>query len=234
MSACSKIKQNMKLCNQHDAYKDTTEDRLQENAHTNKRGFCVCWLYVDMCMSVYMCGHMMGVYVHTCVGLRLVAGVFLDHSTPYMSRQGLKLNLELTISDSLATQLAQRIPCLDLPHAGITGVPPCPPSIHVGFGECNSDLHAHMVSAPFTELFPQCSTAELHPQPHFLLKSQSQWVRATQFQADLFLTNYIYIWTPYSNEATFWQGYEFWETLLSNPVSRAMVESAKAVLCITH
>lgn len=112
----------------------------------------MCWLYVDMCTSIYMCGHMMGVCVNTSVGLKLMAGVFLDHSTPYMSRQGLKLNLELTIPDSLASQLAQRIPCLSLPHAGITGVLPCPPSFHVGSGECYSDLHAHMVSAPFTEL----------------------------------------------------------------------------------
>lgn len=49
------------------------------------------------------------------------------------------------------------------------------------------------------------------------------------------MTNYVCIWTPYSNdEATFWQGHEFWETPLSNPVSRAMVESAEAVFCITH
>lgn len=82
------------------------------------------------------------------------AGVFLDHTLRLMSKQGLTLTLELRISDSLASQLPQKMPCLSLPHSGVTGTPPCPLNFRVGFGVWNSVPHAHMVSAPFSELSP--------------------------------------------------------------------------------
>lgn len=60
---------------------------------------CIC-AYVSECIWVYACG-----------GQKLISGVFLYNSLPYLLGQGLSLNLILINLARLASQQAPRDPC---------------------------------------------------------------------------------------------------------------------------
>lgn len=77
---------------------------------------CVEW------MCVYRCA-LMCARVWVCVGLRLLSGIFLGHSSPSMLRYGYLLNTELTISASLANDFMLRVFCFCLTFMLTEGLP---------------------------------------------------------------------------------------------------------------
>lgn len=99
-------------------------------------------------------------YVHSHVSrLRSTVGVFLDCSSPYIVRQGLSLNPELTMLSRLASQLAPETACLHLPRTRIRAGGNSHPT--GGSGNGNSAPHACMASSFLADPSPQPQDALL-------------------------------------------------------------------------
>lgn len=102
---------------------------------------CRCTL---ACMCAYMCGH-----------LRLMSGVFFNHSLPYILRQGHLLNPYLA---NFST--SSHLPChgrVRLPSGRSTSVLPCPPDFYLGAEDLNAVPCACATSILFTDPSPWLS-----------------------------------------------------------------------------
>lgn len=108
---------------------------------------CVCVHgYTCFCISMCTCMHMQNAWVN----------IFFSNSPLYSLRQGLPLNLELTVwLDWLANEF-QGSTCVCLPSARIMDIE-CLISLNflVGSGKLNLDLHVCTVSTLPTDPFPQ-------------------------------------------------------------------------------
>lgn len=75
--------------------------------------YCLCVHACVVCVNLFGVINVCGVCTcmnRICVCMkssRLIFSVFLDHSSPYILRQGLLVNLELTNSVSIASQVVQ-------------------------------------------------------------------------------------------------------------------------------
>lgn len=72
----------------------------------------------------------------------LMSGVFLGLSPPYLLRQCLSPNLEVTVLDSLGSHLVPGIPSFHLPRTGVRGELSCPASLYMGAVALNSRFDA--------------------------------------------------------------------------------------------
>lgn len=91
---------------------------------------CICTVH-----TLYTGGFMYSstrgsAHAHICGGQRLTSRVLLDHFSSYLPVQGLRPNVELTVSATLATHIALGVFCVSFLGSQIASRPPYAPHLY--------------------------------------------------------------------------------------------------------